>query len=297
MSSTEDLGFSVMVSYEAKLTMAEGVVLGAGAVFAISASYLASKSLAETREPDESAYRFMDRLAQQDPEWAISKYPEEYERGLKIAPLIEQAAKYVRELSSQGEEVVIHGRASEIIYRTVQRLPGTNMKKVHYAITSRPLTTRRFTRGSKNYELALSTPFPKKYGEYLARVVPKNAIHVDVGKEGRIPKYLDAMGFQVKSIKMIAANRKEDEIPFEEGFSHDRWSLYGEIEGSIPRLHLKELNFFDKRDPQYSEDRANIFGKLDYTPDAPGFWSRLYAVCDFMGVPRKLDVPSYEKRS
>ena len=294
MQSVEDLGFSVMASYEAKLTMAEGVVLGAGAVLALAASHMASKSLAESEAKRDTTSRFMDRLAQEDPEWAISKYPDEYERGMRIAPFVEQAARYVRDLSAKGEQVVIHGRDGEIIYRAAQRLPGTNMKKVHYAITSRPLTMSRF--GYSSAEESMSTPMPEKYGSYLARMIPKNAVHIDTAFSGRVPRFLNKIGFQVKSIKMIAAEREEDEIPFTGPLANmGRGEYFGhfiidEAEDSAQRL--KEVPGGSRK-----KDSAEEFGNLEYSPDAPGFWSRLYAICDFMGVPRKLDVPSYERRS
>ena len=211
-------------------------------------------------DEEKSTKRRIDRLAQENPEWAISEHRSEYERGVRVGPVLGEVANYIRDLTQKGEEVVIHGRDGELIYKIAERTPGVDMRQVHYAITSRPLTSSN--RGD----------LPPKYKAYLERVIPKNAVHIDTGYQGSVPKWLDARGFPVKAIRMVSATKKEEEIPlpFERDKSF-RDSVVADLEHSAQRLESPQKEGFEF---------------LTYSSDAPGFWARYYGVLDALKLPR-----------
>lgn len=211
-------------------------------------------------DKEKATKRRIDRLAQENPEWAISENRSEYERGVRVGPVLGEVANYIRDLTQKGEEVVIHGRDGEMIYKIAERTPGVDMRQVHYAITSRPLTSSN--RGD----------LPPKYKAYLERLIPKDAVHIDTGYQGSVPRWLDSRGFPVKAIRMVSAVKKEEEIPlpFERDKSF-RDSVVADLEHSAQRLESPQKEGFEF---------------LTYSENAPGFWARLYGALDALRLPR-----------
>ena len=238
-----------------------------------------------------AAFRVMDQYAQKDPEWAISRYPEQYQKGREIAFIHDDVAKYLRALIQEGEQIVIHGRDGEIMYRVLERTPGVDMSKVHYAITSRPLGAFKregdspklqsvsdpIKGRSQRYEEYLS----ENYKRYLDKNIPRNSIHVDTGIAGRIPKWLDRNGFQVKAIKMIATDQPDKEIPL--SIEPEERGLPSRHKSHEERQRLVD-DYLETEMQRLALDKQS--GVLSYSPDAPGFWAKLYGILDEMRLPR-----------
>ena len=235
--------------------------------------HFAGKNAPQTvseRDPRKGIKRFYDRLAQQDQEWAITEFPGEYARGKRIAPILKDAIDYITSAVQKGDNVFIHGRDGELIYEILKRQKGLDLSKVRYAITSRPLTTE-------------SRTFDSKYKSYLRRLIPEDAIHIDTGFEGSIPKWLKKKGFPVKDIKMVSATRPEEQIPSTTGLTplQLRNIVLSDLEHSSQRLeNPKNLSV---------KEEGKLLGGfhfLTYSDAAPGFWARLYGVEDALGLPR-----------
>ena len=222
---------------------------------------------------DKILRRTRDRLAARDPEWAISQFSNEYERGKRIAPVIKEMVDRIEEMTRRGDTVVIHGRDGELLYDTLMRRPGIDRRKVRYAITSRPLTTQAHS-------------IPVEYRDYLGRMVPKNAIHIDTGFAGSIPRWLDKEGFQIKSIQMVSADKKEEEIPL-----------------TIPMTDRERrdlvLNDLEHSSQRLENPPNSGWGQLFYAWGSPGYHARKFGVYDALGIPRlreKTPATRYEER-
>lgn len=210
----------------------------------------------QERGPARSDARFFDRYAQLHPEWAIEKFDHEYKRGRRIAPLMQEVVAQVEKMVRDGNDVVVHGRDGELIYTMLTQIPGLDLSKVHYAITSRPLTTD--AKGVSG-----------RFINYLRRSIPKNAIHIDTGFEGSIPRWLDNRGFEVKSIKMVSANRPEEQIESTIDDKRLRTIVLADLEHSSQRLRT-----------------PSSFDKMPYSKGAPGYWARYFGVRDALKLPR-----------
>lgn len=234
------------------------------------------------KDPFKGVKRFYDRLAQEDQDWAITEFPSEYERGKRIAPIIKDAIDYITSIVKKGDNVFIHGRDGELIYEILKKQKGLDLSKIRYAITSRPLTTEAKTVDSK-------------YMDYLRRMIPPNAVHIDTGFEGSIPKWLMRQGFPIRGIKMVSATRIDEEIPSTAGLTplQLRNIVLSDLEHSSQRLeNPKNLTV------EQEGKALGGFHFLTYSDAAPGFWARVYGVEDALGIPRLRVQPatSYEKR-
>lgn len=211
--------------------------------------------------------RVRDRLAARDPEWAISQFKNEYDRGMRIAPLLREVVNHIEEMVMKGETIVVHGRDGELIYEMLMRRPGIRKDLVRYAITSRPLTV--FSSAiPADYEAQI----PQNYRDYLGRMVPKGAVHIDTGFQGSIPRWLDDRGFEVKKIQMVSATRPEEQIP---------------IDLPIPDNVRRDIVLSDlEHSSQRLENPLGGWGKLRYSYGAPGYHARKYGVYDALGIPR-----------
>ena len=224
--------------------------------------------------------RVRDRLAAQDPEWAISQFKNEYNRGKRIAPMMRDIVDHLEDLLRKGETLVVHGRDGELIYDLLMRRPGIPKNRVRYAITSRPLTTFASEIPSQ-YEADI----PQNFRDYLGRMIPKGAVHVDTGFLGSIPRWLDDRGFEVKKIQMVSATRAEEQIPVKVAISDQtrRDVVLSDLEHSSQRL----------------DNPLEGWGQLRYSYGAPGYHARKYGVYDALGIPRKKEkaqAPKQEER-
>lgn len=228
-----------------------------------------SQELEETGKitPKDDA-RFFDRYAQLDPEWAIQAFPYEYERGKRVAPIIRNVVLQIEKMVEDGEHVVIHGRDGELLYTMLTQTPGLDLSRVHYAITSRPLTTE-------------ASKVSERFLDYLKRSIPKNAIHIDTGFEGSIPKWLDKRGFGIKSVRLVSANNPSEQFQSSLAPEFLRHIVLRDLEHSPQRLRTPRL-----------------FEKMRFSRGAPGYWARYFGVRDALRLPRftSQGASKFEKR-
>lgn len=235
--------------------------------------YTSERSSKELSEEQKKLRRSRDRLAQRDPDWAISEFPSEYKRGRRIAKFLEEITDHVESLVKKGDAVVIHGRDGELLYDLLMRRPGIDKSKVRYALTSRPMTTMAMT-------------VPEVYKDYLGRMVPKNAVHIDTGFAGSIPRWLDEKGYQVKAIQMVSATNPHEQIPVSMRISdaERREIVLSDLEHSSQRL--ENPTQYHPADPEKNVPESGGFRGLVYSWAAPGFHARAYGVYDELGLPR-----------
>lgn len=230
------------------------------------AMWSSSAPKARLDDPLKKEKRMFDRLAQASPDWAVSEYPYEYQRGKRIANLMDEATRYVIDLANKGQKVVIHGRDGEMIMKMLERYPNVNRKNITYVLSSRPLTTEG--------PITPTTEIDKKYRQYLLRMIPEGAVHVDTGFKGRIPRWLDANVVKIGPIRMISAFNPEEEMPIMPSLSpkKKRRIVLSDLEYSSQRLELPKVGGWDK---------------VTYSYGAPGFWARFYGIMDALKMPRK----------
>ena len=224
-------------------------------------------------DPQKPKKRFFDRLAQMDPAWAISEFKDEYERGKRIAPVVKDAIDYIVGRVQAGDTIFIHGRDGELLYELLKQRSDVDLSKIRYGLTSRPLTTQ-------------AKSIDPKYMAYLKRVVPENAVHIDTGFAGSIPKWLKNQGFAIKDIKMVSATNKSEEIP--------------RVSSNLTDRELRDLVLGDL---EHSSQRLEVpsntgFNALTFSDAAPGFWARFYGVIDALELPkaRLAEATRFEKR-
>lgn len=227
----------------------------------------------EGGDPQKPKKRFFDRLAQMDPAWAIHEFKDEYERGKRIAPVVKDAIDYIVGRVQAGDTIFIHGRDGELLYELLKQRGDLDLSKIRYGLTSRPLTTQ-------------ATRVDPKYMAYLKRVVPENAVHIDTGFAGSIPKWLKSQGFSIKDIKMVSATNKDEEIP--------------RVSSNLTDRELRDLVLGDL---EHSSQRLEVpsntgFNALTFSDAAPGFWARFYGVIDALKLPkaRLEEATRFEKR-
>lgn len=205
--------------------------------------------------------RALDRLAQRQPDWAIAQYKFEYDRGQRIAGLCKTVHEHLVNLLESGETLFIHGRDGELQLELLRRdLRWAKWSsRVVYAVTSRPLTTS----GGGGAE----------YIAYLTRKLPKDrpAIHIDTGFAGSIPHWMRANGWDVKEIQLISGAYQ---MKCTWDFPNLRDIVLGDLEHSSQRLAVMTRDSWEKG--------------FEYDYQAPGFWARLYGICDAMGLPRQV---------
>ncbi len=289
MTSYEDLGFRRLTAPRV-LTGAvklEGSsswwMWGGGlAVAVLGMTWWASVKESEKNPEAPKKERAFDRLAQRDREWAIGKYQDQYYKGRQLSKALNEAADWMADQVKKGETIVVHGRDGEVFYHLLESRPDVDMKRVKYVVSSQPLTTH-----GKN---------DPAYTDYLGRVVPHGAIHVDTGFKGSIQMWMDRsfgpkprsfgernwMGEGqdarpsdfVKEIRMMCA-LPETEIPMPEldkmryeSTGRDRTAIVGELERwVVPRLRLPRSGSWGKGGAQYSDNPH-------------GYWAFLYGVLD-----------------
>ena len=210
---------------------------------------------------DDAMSRTRDRLAQMDPDWAIQEAPDEYERGKRVAELVDKVTDFLVEKSRKGKRIFIHGRDGELLAELLKR-KGV---KAAYGLTPRVLTT----------ESRLKDEEKEAYTSYLKRVCPMTAIHVDTGFQGSVPKWMRQAGFQVDEIWLVSSEVPKYQIPTVLSCASENVHdiVISDLEHAAQRL-LKPKGW--KR------------GSVSYHQDAPGFWARLYGVADATGLPRQL---------
>ena len=230
------------------------------------AQWSASPKKKRLDDPFKKEKRAFDRLAQVSPDWAISEYPYEYQRGKRIANLMDEATRYVIDLANKGQKVVIHGRDGEMIIKMLERYPNVKRQNISYVLSSRPLTTEG--------PLEPKTEVDKDYRKYLLRVIPEGAVHVDTGFKGRIPRWLDANVVKIGPIRMISAFDPSEEMPIMPGLSRKkkRRIVLSDLEYSSQRLDLPKVGGWDN---------------VTYSYGAPGFWARFYGIMDALRMPRQ----------
>ena len=202
---------------------------------------------------DQDTNRARDTLAQRDPDWAISEYTTEYRRGKHVANVIADVLDYMLTQRKTGKALFIHGRDAEILYHVALRAKITGLR---YAITSRPLTS-------------LSGDAPDEdFMAYVQRIIPKtvNAVQIDTGLNGTIPKWFIEPGWQAEDIGLIASNHAAYKIPVDEEIN-----VIDELEHTPQRLQI-----------------IKKWGELCYSEDAPGFWAKVYGVADRLHLPRQM---------
>lgn len=209
--------------------------------------------------------RRRDLLARRDPEWAIGNYPQEYDRGKRIAPMMKEVIDYIAGLNKKGEKIFIHGRDGELVFDLLKKVPGIDMSRISYAITSSALSLK---------------PHSKDYDRYLRRKIPKDAIHIDTGFQGSIPMHLQTLGYDVRRVDLIrhqpdpnvAQTLPIAQIP--SGFGSKPIDyIVDELEHAPQRLESPHEQGWGKHELIYSED-------------APGYHARYYGVLDALGIPR-----------
>ena len=236
----------------------------------------------EMMEENERLKRVMrrrrDLLARRDPEWAIWNYPHEYDRGKRIAPMMKEVVDYVASLNRQGEKIFIHGRDGELVFDLLKRVPGIDMSRISYAITSRKLSLE---------------PHSKDYERYLRSKIPKGAVHVDTGFLGTIPMHLQALGYDVKRAALI---RHEPDVDVTQTVAIEQIpSGFGEK----PIEYI--VNELEHAAQRLESPREQGWGKheLIYAQEAPGYHARYYGVLDALGIPRlksKTPLTRFEQR-
>lgn len=203
--------------------------------------------------------RWADLRAQVDPDWAIDQWRVEYGRGQRIAPVLGEVLDHLVELARDGATLLVHGRDAELVWHLLSR----RGVRAAYAITSRPLTTHG---GQPRGE----------YLAYLQRVVPRSAVHVDTGCVGSIPQWFATHGWTVEQIRLVSAVDPENQIPVSPA------ALQAARSASLRTLVLADLEHSPQR-----LVRPATWGRISYAEGAPGYWARLYGVCDALGLPRQ----------
>jgi hypothetical protein len=141
------------------------------------------------------------------------------------------------------------------------------MKNVRYGITSRAITTatkKLMDLPTRDYSAHVRAQQAQQLEAYLRKTIPPNAVHVDTGFEGSIPKYIrDSMQIPVKQILMVSATDPKEEFKI----STKNLPKYGRRE-----MVLSDLEYSAQR---LRAPKIERWGKIGYSEDAPGFWARL----------------------
>lgn len=190
--------------------------------------------------------RARDRVGRQSPR----RKGEEWERGLRLAPLFGRIIGALREIPGR---LVIHGRDCEAVLRVAERVAPDVAVRCRYILSSRPLTTQASDTAA--------------WDEYACRVVPKDepATHIDTGFAGSIPEWMRKHGWAVTGIRLVSTEVTG-------------YQLLGE-ESRAPALRgvvLMDLEHAPQRlvDPI----SGTVLGKWDYSLDAARFWSRIEGI-------------------
>jgi hypothetical protein len=208
-----------------------------------------------------AVFKKNDRRAQRNHRWAVAKYPKEYFRGLRLAPLYAEVIQELKKRIEQDPELIlaIHGRDGEMIYELAKIVDPALFKRMVYFITSRPLTSQRAVGPSDEAVV--------KHNEYITRILPKDkkALHVDTGFGGSIPDWFRSNGWNVSGVGLISAE-KQDYALLDRSY-HDH---------GLRKIVLDDL----EHTPQRLAKIENIkeWGNLTYSKHAVGFWARLYGI-------------------
>lgn len=235
-------------------------------------------------------HRARDQLAQRQPEWAITKWRSEYERGVSLGPLMRQVIDYLRRCADDGWALVVLGRDGEIIHHLLQRIGVQSI----YMIASRPLTTHVAADSRQ------AAAFERMVNRVLTapRLAGRRVMFVDTGFAGSIPRWLQRLGSTIGDLsrpkmaagwsaatsdfRLVSANDALKAIP-----------ITGVVNSRLRDIVLTDLEHASQRltlpRPLCDIDNADdlAFGQMLYSADAPGYWSRLYGICDALGLPRR----------
>ena len=240
--------------------------------WAENAGFWLGESAKDTTEHREQAAlcRAYDRAAQREPEWAILKWGGEYRRGKKLAKVLKPALDFLVKKAEEGACLFVHGRDADIINELLRRRGVAT----RHAITSRPLTTQCATRNPD-------------FDAYLRRLAGTEGtvVHVDTGFAGSIPEWMKRAGFPVSEVCLLSTPRPEYQIP---GVVEAAGS-----EGALRTLVLQDIEHSPQR---LHKSTKWCPGARLYSDAAPGFWARLYGVCDELGLPRKAGKLKRKKR-
>lgn len=204
-----------------------------------------------------SFQRAWDRLAQRRPDVAIEGWHHEYTRGRRLAPLLGEVLAFLRGCVANGETVVVLGRDGELVHQLCRRA-GV---RTRYALASRALTTKA------------STPVSAQTKRVLDRICGDRPVTVvDTGFAGSIPVWMRENGFRVERVALLCANDAEQAMPIRSLEPHAlRTTVLSDLEHAAQRL-----------------ESPSSWAMLAYAHDAPGFWARLYGVCDALGLKRQV---------
>ena len=220
---------------------------------------------AERERAEKIRARALDRLSQRAPEWAVREWASEYTRGRRLAPLYAQILDEVRRLRAEHGTVAVHLRDGEMILQVARRAgEGHGLVPI---LSSRPLTTQGG--GSAAHEA------------YLRRVLPpgRPAAHVDTGFAGSIPRWMMARGWAVAAVALVSSTPAEWQMPIHwDGARSLRDVVLEDMEHCPQRL--AEL-----RGGEWPDEGPR---RIRYSEEAPGFWARLYGICDALGLPRQV---------
>lgn len=252
----------------------------------------------ESSETSDIAGRARDRLAQREPSWAITEYPQEYERGQRLSRFLGHAVDQIAKEVQAGEDVVIHGRDGELLYELLKRRPDLDHRKIHYVLSSRSLTTERFKSPRQTHDDDEGELEPQhdehvkgwrreRFLEYLRKHIPPNAVHVDTGFEGSIPRWIqeyEEVQIPVKKLFMISSADPRFQIPIDPSTlppPRERLRKSKSKKSKTPDTPEAQVRDIVLNDLEYSAQRLaspKRWGAIGYSPDAPGFWARLYGV-------------------
>lgn len=213
---------------------------------------------------DHAEFRARDRLAATNPRWAILNYPVQFYLGISLAKLYVRIIQRLQEIHDEEgytkRPIVVLGRDGEMIYQIARAISPTLFKHMIYIIIPRALTSH-----IKQKQAAAMT----KYTAQLKRRIPQNAIVVDTGLEGSIPKYLMKKGLTIKRVALVGSS-----VPKFAMFPDDK-----ENEAAIA-LVVDKLEHVPQRLAPVKQPEV-----WNYSKDAPGFWARYYGILHGMGLP------------
>ncbi len=196
--------------------------------------------------------RSLDRAAQRRPQWAIKGWSYEYQRGCDIAAVMKSVIEHLSQVTAP---IVVLGRDGEMIHHLLLRAGIAS----RYVLASRSLTTHHGAPSGI-------------YLEYLKALVPQGAYLVDTGFSGSIPDWFQKNGWELSGVGLVSSVLPHRQIPIPKK--------------SVPAKGLREMVLADLEHASQRLSPISAWGRVVYSAAAPGYWARLYGVCDTLGLPR-----------
>lgn len=211
---------------------------------------------------DQAEFRASDRLAAANPKWAALNYPLQFKLGVELAPLYTRILQRLQEIHQEEDygPIVVLGRDGEMIYQIARVAAPSLFKHMIYIIIPRALTT------------SLKTSHITRMSKYIAQLkrrIPHDAIFVDTGLEGSIPKFLMKKGLRIKRVALVASSNEEFQMFPDEQENRLAGNLV------IAKLEHVPQRLAPVKQPEV----------WNYSKDAPGFWARYYGILHGMGLP------------